>query len=285
MKLKYKILIVIMIIIIFIIYDFFKNYSTILNIKPDNFINHYNNKRVAILISGQLRDNYYQVLMIQKLFVIDMYNADVFCSFSDDVNDNIKVHINNILKPKYIEWVESDNKYNLTNNITYNSYLMFKKIYLCNQYKLNYEKKNYFKYDMVIRIRPDLIVTSAIPKLDLTQNIIYLPEYKVKIMKYITNMFFKTPDNIAISNSYMMDVYSDVYIYFIEKIKTISIILPEMLLEKYFSENLIEFKLINFPFIVYKYSCNLSNNNNKANIKKHFTNFILYFKNKNLLLT
>ena len=262
------------------------NYSTLINIKKDNFINHYKNKRVAILLSGQIRENYYQTLMMQKLFIIDLYNADVFCSFSNDVNDEIKAHVTKILKPKYIEWVNSDNIYNINTNIKliYNSYLMFKKIYLCNQYKLTYETENNFKYDMVIRNRPDIIINSSIPFIDLTKNILYLPDYKSFLIKIFSKIAFKTTDILAISNSYVMDRYSDIYIYFIERIKKNPNILvfPEKILENYFVEKTIKFEFVEYQFIIYKYSTKFTDLNNikillKINLER-ITEFIKYRK-------
>ena len=207
--------------------------------------------------------------MIQKLFIIDFYNADVFCSFSDsdNVSDDIKELVKKILKPKYIEWIKTDNPYNITHKITFNSYLMFKKIYLCNQYKLKYELINNFKYDLVIRIRPDICIFTKIPQIDFSKNILYLPEYKSKSVTYISAIFSKTPDNIALSNSYVMDRYSDAYKYFILKISSSPIILPEVMLKEYLIENKIRFEKIIYPWILYRYSFDLSNLKNINDIK------------------
>ena len=46
------------------------------------------------------------------------------------------------------------------NNLKPNTISMFEKIYKCNKLKSDYEKQFNFKYDIVIRMRPDIMIYS-----------------------------------------------------------------------------------------------------------------------------
>ncbi len=255
--------IALVIIITYILYKQFTYYSTKINVHPKKLENYYKKKKVAILISGQIRDNSYQCLMTQKTFIIDFYNADVFCSFSNDVSDKIKSDITRILNPKYIKWEDSDNKYNIQEKYYHNTYLMFKKIYLCNKYKLDYEKEHKFKYDLVIRIRPDLLITSTIPKLKLDDNTIYFPQLTAPLYKYVLKSFIKITDQIAFSNSSSMDKYSNIHKYFINILKKKKKVLPEIVLAEYLNNKKINIELVDYKFCIYKYCVNVTNKSNE----------------------
>jgi hypothetical protein len=238
-------------------------YNSYINLHSKNFKNYYKNKKVAILISGQIRDGYYECLMSQKACIIDLYDTDVFCSFSDDVSDKIKKHVTKILNPKHIEWIKSDNKYNINDKYYHNTYLMFKKIYLCNKYKKDYEKKNNFKYDMVIRIRPDLLISSSIPKMNLSNKTIYLPQLSAFVYKYILNIFAPYTDQIAIGNSMSIDIYSNIYKYFLNILKKHKKITPETILHNFLKNKKLSIHRILYKHIIYKYCINVSNKNNE----------------------
>ena len=81
---------------------------------------------------------------------------------------------------------------------------MFYKMYECNKLKSQYEKENGFKYDMVIRLRPDLKICSKIPKKVLKQlNVIWT--------EGISDKRYRRCDRFAISNSPNIDYYTSVW--------------------------------------------------------------------------
>ncbi len=257
-----KITIIIFIILISIALFVFRQlyyYNSYLNLHPKNFKNHYENKKVALLISGQIRDGFYECLMSQKACIIDLYDTDVFCSFSDDVSDKTKAIVTKVLNPKHIEWVKSDNKYNITDKYYLNTYLMFKKIYLCNKYKIKYEQDNNFKYDLVVRIRPDLLLSCSIPKLILGEKTIYYPELTISMYKYGIKFFSTYTDQLAFGNSSSMDIYADIYKFFLKILKEKRKVIPEQVVEDYIKYKKINSHYIFYKYIIYKYCYNVYN--------------------------
>lgn len=79
---------------------------------------------------------------------------------------------------------------------------MFYSLYYCNEMKNIYERQNKIKYDLVIRIRPDIIVQPEIDISKLTDDCIYTSEWS----RYIN-------DILAISNKKNMDAYCSTYLH------------------------------------------------------------------------
>ncbi len=82
---------------------------------------------------------------------------------------------------------------------------LFYKMYACNQLKKNYEAENNFVYDMVIRIRPDLMLMEEIP------NIVKNNFDILWVDKYGTVPLYMASDKFAVSNSSNMDYYTSVW--------------------------------------------------------------------------
>jgi hypothetical protein len=85
-----------------------------------------------------------------------------------------------------------------------NAYSMFYSIYQSNKLKIEYEIKNNFKYDWVIRSRFDVKINSRIDFTALNSNVINTPDGCFDP----TNGYV---DCFALSNSHNMNIYSDVY--------------------------------------------------------------------------
>ena len=205
------------------------------------------NKRVAICISGQIRTGYDKTLLLQKIFLIDSLNADVFCCF-EDTNEEIKQFIKDNLKPKKIIYVNNIPK-DPQCNIDYGAMSMYNKIYLANKLKKEYEIDNNFIYDYVIRIRPDLVVKEHLPPYIFNIN------YKNNIyMPMIINIaiIFGYPDFMAISNSHNMDIYSDIFNY-LSNFKNNKIYASEPLLYMYLNKQKIKGIIFDYPINLIKF--------------------------------
>ncbi len=228
------IIIIIIIILTIITYksiqnDFYKLNGTI---HIDKFIKpKYDlGKNIAVCLSGQIRDGYEQTLLMQKIFLIDGLNADVFCCF-ENCEDDKKKFIYETLKPKKILWV-NDYIPDKKNNISIGTLSMYNKIYLANQLKINYENEKNFKYDYVIRIRPDLLIKEYLPTKffnTINTNTINMPIIS-PIFRY-----YGYPDFMAIGTSQSMDVFSDVFIHLIKNEQNTCNV-SETLLYKYLNE-------------------------------------------------
>ncbi|MCU0287586.1 MAG: hypothetical protein MUF15_14480, partial [Acidobacteria bacterium] len=82
---------------------------------------------------------------------------------------------------------------------------MFYKMYQCNELKRQYEIQNKQHYDLVIRLRPDMIINQEIPSYVLLQkDILWFSDCKV-------NPAFQVSDKFAVANSTNMDYYCSVW--------------------------------------------------------------------------
>lgn len=250
-----KIIIIIILLISFFIIALNKNeYNSnikLLNLKDTN----YNPEiKTCVLISGQVRDDFYQCIQSQKIFIFDPLNVDIFAVFSNETDEETREYIIKLLKPKEILWVKNKNFFNDNLNLPKSSYNMTYKILLCNNLKKEYEKKNNFKYDINIRSRIDLIIKSYIPENiinNIEDNTIYYPS--LSAFDILNNSILKMVDQFIIGDSSSMNIFSDIFYYIIktENNKTDFI---EFFIRNYLLNNNIKIKKIkNFKFFLTKY--------------------------------
>ena len=188
-------------------------------------------KKVAVCISGQMRSFEHCVESLMKN-VIQPLNADIFFHVWSDAGcshkENVEVADSKITEEKLrelyspiVECVIEDflpeycDKFkgivvpgllkkreplHYKNNIP-----MFYKLYECNELKKKEEACSGKKYDIVIRIRPDMFVGSSIPLHCLkSSNILWFSDYHLNINTQVSDKF-------VLSNSYIMDYYCSVW--------------------------------------------------------------------------
>lgn len=205
--------------------------------------------KIAILLVGEMR-NYDNINIINNnnMFLFKKYNCDVFIStwehrgFSpqhgniklkkysnDQINiDTIKTiypNIKDILIENFDSWLNNLNenqKLYYSQNYIYNNNILnatvfpqLYKLYSANEMKKKYEIDHNFKYDIVLKFRPDFCLTEDIPFLtynNLSNNIlISLNPHKIYYPNRIYDIFF-------FSNSYVMDIIANTYNYIIDYI-------------------------------------------------------------------
>jgi hypothetical protein len=167
--------------------------------------------KIALCFSGQPRGlkvayNYY------KENLLDLYDVDVFChSWNSDVNDDI-LKLYNPKSYKFEDYIfdESyDGKYtNTPNPEKYPPRFTLSSFYSISQssiLKNEYETKNNFVYDWVIRTRYDFALNVKIPFEDLCSNKIYVPNCHMTPEKDFCN------DQFAFSNSAFMSKYMNTF--------------------------------------------------------------------------
>jgi hypothetical protein len=159
-------------------------------------------KLVAVCISGQIRDKWEITLASIKKYIINVLNADVFIHFNDLSDDSIKLRVLNILQPR--EYVFKDINKSVVSGYNSNFERMMSRMIECNDMKKNEEILSGHKYDIVIKLRPDMLIKSSIPDrlLDnMKPNTIY--NYELQYWPFL-NMFGMT-DIYLISDSATMD--------------------------------------------------------------------------------
>lgn len=221
-----------------------------------NKIIHEHNKKIALCVSGELR-HFDKCYKYWKQY-IDLDNIDVF-AYITETNDSKYDYFKKTMKPKLI--VRDNNcTTKCLNSTMKNSILMFEKIYKCNNLKKKYENMHNFKYDCVIRIRPDLIIRSGIPVYNAykyTKNIFiprHISNFVMLNILNLDNMYgIGICDQLAFGSSYIMDVYSDMYKFICNtKIKTICVA-PEYYLSKYLKYRNVTHKFVDINFVIYAY--------------------------------
>jgi hypothetical protein len=125
---------------------------------------------------------------------------------------------------------------------------MFYSIYKANQLKCEFEQLNNFKYDRVIRVRGDLRI-APIFNLNLfpDNDTLYVPI----IGKYCEEGI---NDQIAVSNSNIMDQYCEIYTNIISYYQNnIVIRRPEAILHHHLISKGIKIQEIDIPYDVYRF--------------------------------
>ena len=135
--------------------------------------------RVALLLSGGLDNGYNSI----QQNIIQKYNTDIFFAYGFDSTVISEEDFVNQWKPtsyyygKFPAIIEPNiralqryDKHPETNPESLEK--MWWGIYSANKLKLNYEQQNGFKYDYVIRCRPDLVIHNP---LELKPKDIFIP--------------------------------------------------------------------------------------------------------------
>jgi len=169
--------------------------------------------KIALLLSGDIRnlkENYTNL----KNNLLDLYDIDVFLSVWSD--DGL-TEINELVKPlvfdaeKYTSDYENVWNSNISNLLhkgekntnLINCLSMWYKTNRVNQLKNNYEKLMGFRYDVVLKSRPDLKIETPVDMFIPKKNTIYIPKG--------WDWSGGINDLMAYSDSKTMDVYSDLY--------------------------------------------------------------------------
>ncbi len=251
---------------LYLLYLYFILNFNINNIEDNRDIK-YNKLKVAVVISGQIRDDYYIPLSSIKNNLIKPLNADVFYNFDDNKTQSEKEKIHNFLSPKKYKWESYDIKkeYNFLTNI----FKMTKRIYEANNLKKDYERENNFVYDIVIRIRPDVLLKNKLPS-KLINNIKFDTVYAPMVNKLdiIHHMKYFICDQIDLGTSKTMDIFSNFYLDIDKYTKHV---LCERMLYFYMKNNKINIEYYEIKFLLYEEVIKIFSMNNNYKFMKKLT--------------
>ena len=249
------------------------------NIKKELFTN---NPKIALCLSGQLR-NKDIFLKSLKEKVIDKFNPDIFLYIDEK---NATPEFISSLKPK--SYHITNKKPQSKNNLKPNTISMFEKIYKCNKLKSDYEKQFNFKYDIVIRMRPDIMIYSDFDFSNFDKKYLYYPVNIVNKFNECLNLEntlnYGITDQISYGSSDIMNKHSEIYTHLNNK-QEFDCKLPEVILKKYIYQNKIPIKKFYLKWSIIDYinfiTLNFSKEkkNNFKNMKK-FVNKIDTFSYK-----
>ena len=257
-SIKYIILLLIIILYFYIINFFvkFKNHISKLKILKINKKLKPKKLRIALCVSGKLDENIDKIYNSWKKNLLDFYDVDIFMNIDKENN-----YIKNIIKPK---------KYSLYNNIIHKNNnlhkyanLMFFRIYQTNQHRIIYEKENNIKYDLIIRIRSDILLKEKLYLENFTNNYIYFP-FRKSVCESSNIYSLGVTDQLFIANPNTMNSICDIY-HHLEDYDYIKCKISEVTLLYYL--NKINIRYCNFK---YNWMINFYNNYNFNNNFKFF---------------
>ena len=211
-----------------------------------------NRSKIAIYFSGRIQNNRYNMNKEHLKKYEHNYNVKYFISLNKNANTqefvdifckdfNInedQVNIEEIEVPKEIK----ESKLRVRDRLD-NMYSMFYNNYKCMELINNYEKKNKYKFDIIIKYRSDINGKSNIEiENEIDENTIYVP---------LGNDWGGLNDQIAYGNVESMKKYSECYLNFLEY----AILNKEFHPEGLLSRN-IKTKLLNVKRFKYEYNLN-----------------------------
>jgi len=223
--------------------------------------------KVALLISGYLRNYEPNLNFIQKKIVDKFDNVDVYLHITKNENSEDK-YFNLIDEEKDFKKITSALSPTVTlieNNVKYSDNTIingianqWNKLYKLNKLKQINESTSGVEYDLVIRYRPDLSINNLnILDFDITKNTIYIPKDS-KIdkpkLKYYNDGYLC--DALAFGPSKLMDLYFNIYTRInelIEKYGSAS----ETLLYYYLKDNNISHTLVDIDYSFILSKCNV----------------------------
>jgi uridine kinase len=221
--------------------------------------------KVALLISGYLRTFNTNLpnlksQILDKFENVDVYihitkNGDKEDKYLNTNNDDIN-YINEVLNPTCLLCEENQNLSNDKKvNNTLNTWFKFYKL---NEIKKENEEIN-GKYDMVIKYRPDINISSDnVFSQDISKDIIYIPsDSKIDRSKLINPNDGYLCDIFAYGNSKVMDYYFFLYENINYLIKQNKSYVSETILFNYLNEYNISYKLINIDYNILLSMCNV----------------------------
>lgn len=238
--------------------------------------------KTAICFSGHLR-TFFEVFHSVKDNIIDPLNADVFIhtwevigsptnktQADNDLRSTLcdQQKVIDLAQPKKIAFEsdkilesfikdsddiilpEEQRKFVMT-HIGYHV-SMFYGIYQSNQLKCKYEIENNFKYDRVIRIRPDLFwETKLVHSMFPNNDILYIPE----IAQFCDEGM---NDQVCIGSSSNMDIYSGIYHDIISYYRNnVTTARPEALFKYHINKHQITTQALDLNYKMYRLDGNI----------------------------
>jgi uridine kinase len=222
--------------------------------------------RAALLISGYLRTFSLNLPNLKAKILDQFEEVDVYIHITKNgdkedkyLNINSNTDIENIIyQINPISIIIEDNTHLSDNPQINNTLNLWFKYFKLNQIKKENEKVK-GKYDIVIKYRPDLNISSNnIFTEDLTKDIIYLP-LDTKIDK--SKLFHKNDkyicDVFAFGNSNIMNLYFDLYNNIEFLIKKYNSYISETVLYNYFEHFNLNYKQLPIDYNIILSQCNI----------------------------
>lgn len=228
-------------------------------------------KKIAILFSGYIRTLTKNFSYLKKsfnenheydMFVITPYNGnetDRYVNYKNDIEKIIKM-----MKPVVFLYTHESDKNFISDDdslgLHKNILLMWEKLNLINEIKSYKEKKENFRYDLVVRMRPDVCLGGKInfdEIIDLsTDGSIIIPKLNDNSTSHMSSSR-EINEHIAFSTSESMNIYSDIYYHALSKFRDNIYSNPESILAEYLFEKNMKIKEIDLEYALVLSECSV----------------------------
>lgn len=219
--------------------------------------------RVAVLISGYIRSFELNIQSLNDKILSNFDDVDIFLHITKNEELEDKYYnkvsskdiedIKSVINPRAI--IEESNivLFNDTKkDVVYNTWI---KYYKLNQLKKEYEKIN-GKYDLVIKYRPDMNISSDLDS-NFENGLIYIPnDSKIDKSKLLNENDPHLCDIFAYGDSESMNLYFDIANRVKDLIEEYGSV-PETILYYYLRDYSLKYKLINLDYNIILSKCNI----------------------------
>jgi uridine kinase len=221
--------------------------------------------RIALLIAGYLRNYEENINFIKNEIIFKYKNVDIYLhitknentedKYLNNINETDINYIINTLSPLSI--IIEDNILYDNNKNTNNTLNHWNKLFKLNELKKIHENSLNFKYDMVIRLRPDLYIkTKNIFDINVENNIYIPSDSKIDKNRSLNINNKYICDALAYGNSESMDNYFNINKVITNLISEYGYI-SETLLYNYLNNYNINYKLIDIDYSFILSKCNV----------------------------
>ncbi len=220
--------------------------------------------KVALLISGYLRNYQENINFIKEEIINNFVNVDVYLHITNNENLEDKYfnqisesdlnHIKNLLNP--ITTLVEDNIFYDENKKINNVINHWSKLYKLNEIRKINEDLSGKEYDLVIRLRPDLLIKST-NFFNFEKDSLFIPEdSKIDKLKLETPTDNYICDAFAFGSSKIMNNYFNIYNN-IQNLISLYGTCPETLLYEYLNSNKINYTLFDLDYSFILSKCNV----------------------------
>ena len=220
--------------------------------------------KVALLISGYLRNyqeniNFIKEEIINKFVNVDVYlhitnNENLEDKYLNQIDESDLNYLKHLLNP--ITTIVEDNMFYNENKKINNVINHWSKLYKLNEIKKINENLTGKEYDLVIRLRPDLLITST-DFFHFEKNCLFIPEdSKIDKPKLENLMDNYICDAFAFGDSKIMNEYFNIY-KDIQNLIDLHGTCPETLLYEYLNLKKIQYQLFNLDYSFILSKCNV----------------------------
>ena len=220
--------------------------------------------KVALLISGYLRNyqeniNFIKEEIINKFVNVDVYlhitnNENLEDKYLNQIDESDLNYLKHLLNP--ITTIVEDNMFYNENKKINNVINHWSKLYKLNEIKKINENLSGKEYDLVIRLRPDLLITST-NFFHFEKKCLFIPEdSKIDKPKLENPMDNYICDAFAFGDSKIMNEYFNIY-KDVQNLIDLHGTCPETLLYEYLNLKKIQYQLFNLDYSFILSKCNV----------------------------